>query len=260
MSLRFDLDELRLKLAQLRLHGSLEGAQELDDMERLAERIAAELADMRERAWRGRRWQWVVVFLGVLAAATAMFWRWPDFSRPPVVIDRPAPAPPAPAPTPAPCPLGVDARSLGAVLDALAKAGAKEGANSAATLSIGLLRDIVQGLISAGGVTAEAGGKLLKELQAEAIKRGGEITVEFAKALIDRYIRPHDGPKASEPAPSASAVLAGSAVNVYCSFAPPPVAARPAAPAPRPVPRPGPCTSPKPPVAACPAAAASAAG
>lgn len=258
MSLRVDLDELRLKLAQLRIHRALEGVQELDDMERLAGRIAAEVADMRERQWRGRHWQLVVMFLGVLAAVTAMFWRWPDFPRPPVIIDRPAPAPPAPAP--APCPPGVDARSLDAVLDALAKAGAKEGANGAATLSSGLLRDIVQGLISAGSVTAEAGGKLLKELQSEAIKRGGEITVEFAKALIDRYIRPHDGPKTSEPMPGASAVLAGSAVNVYCSFAPPPVAARPAAPAPRPVPHPGHCTPPKPPAAACPAAAASAAG
>lgn len=258
MSLRFDLDELRLKLAQLRLHRSLEGVQELAEVERLAERITAELMETRAREWRGRRWQLVVMFLGVLAAVTAMFWRWPDFSRPPVVVDRPVPAPPAPAP--APCPPGVDARALGAVIDALARAGAKDGASSAATLSIGLLRDLVQGLVAAGSVTAEAGGKLLKELQAEAIKRGGEIAVEAAKALIDRYIRPHDERKTAGPVPGASAVLAGAAVNVYCSFAPPPVVVRSAPPAPRPAPPPGSCKPPKPPVAACPAPSASAAG
>jgi hypothetical protein len=257
MSVRSDLDELRLKLRQLRLGLSGEQYSQLDDLDSLAERIAYDVRDAEPQKQGALSWQSVVLILGGLAVVVATVWRWPDFYRPPTVIDSTTPALP-----PASCPASVDARSLDAVLDALAKARSKDGTTSAATLSIGLLRDLVQGLMKAGTVTAEAGGQLLKELQSEAIKRGGEITVDFAKALIDRFIRPHDEPK--PPAPAASATLAGAAVNVYCSFAPPPpVVVRPPAPPPhrrKPCPRAGHSEPAAPAEPHCPVAASAAAG
>ena len=64
MSVRSDLDELRLKLRQLRLGLSGEQHGQLDDLDSLAERIAYDVRDAEPQKQGALSWQSVVLILG----------------------------------------------------------------------------------------------------------------------------------------------------------------------------------------------------
>lgn len=71
------------------------------------------------------------------------------------------------------------------------------------------LLGLLDGLVKAGAVTASEADDLRKEIQKATLDGAKEITVETAKGLIDRFIKPHD-----EKSPPATP--AGTTINNYC--------------------------------------------
>ena len=118
------------------------------------------------------------------------------------------------------------------VLDGSNRSGAPEQQGASTTVAI--LRDFVESqsssggkspvaplvglvdsLVSAGAVAAKDANNLKEAIQAAAIDGGKEIVVETAKALIDRFIKPHEKDESSVRKDSAGGVTMIN--NNYCS-------------------------------------------
>ncbi|CAD6562177.1 hypothetical protein LMG27952_07702 [Paraburkholderia hiiakae] len=74
---------------------------------------------------------------------------------------------------------------------------------------------LVDSLVSAGTVAAKDASNLKDAIQKAAVDGGKEILVETAKALIDRYIKPHDKEESSNREGTAGGVTMIN--NNYCS-------------------------------------------
>lgn len=60
------------------------------------------------------------------------------------------------------------------------------------------LESLLDALVSAGSVTAKDADDFRKQIQTAALDGGKEITVDAAKALIKRFIEPHDETKETD--------------------------------------------------------------
>lgn len=114
-----------------------------------------------------------------------------DFQRPPT--DSPSSERGAPSPDSA------------AILKNFVASGRGSSDPAPSNALIGLL----DGLVKAGAVTASEADDLRKKIQEVTLDGAKEITVETAKGLIDRFIKPH------EDKPSSDATT-GTTINNYC--------------------------------------------
>lgn len=87
--------------------------------------------------------------------------------------------------------------------------------SSAGKSPVAPLLGLVDSLVSAGAVAAKDASNLKEAIQTAAIDGGKEIVVETAKALIDRFIKPHEKDEASSREGSADGVTMIN--NNYCS-------------------------------------------
>ncbi|WP_321899141.1 hypothetical protein [Paraburkholderia heleia] len=87
--------------------------------------------------------------------------------------------------------------------------------SSAGKSPVAPLMGLVDSLVSAGTVAAKDASNLKEAIQTAAIDGGKEIVVETAKALIDRFIKPHEKDEASSREGSAGGVTMIN--NNYCS-------------------------------------------
>ncbi|GGC66081.1 hypothetical protein [Undibacterium terreum] len=112
--------------------------------------------------------------------------------------------------------------SLYLLLDALEKSKAAQsqgkGASEKSKLSLDWLPGLIDNFVAAGKITASEA----KSIKDELIKAGSTITVEAAKALIQKYIRPPEDDKKQATQFRTSEIGSGVQVNVYCGTQPAP--------------------------------------
>lgn len=98
---------------------------------------------------------------------------------------------------------------------AILRAFVESQSSSAGKIPVAPLMALVDSLVSAGAVAAKDASNLKEAIQTAAIDGGKEIVVETAKALIDRFIKPHEKDEASSREGAAGGVTMIN--NNYCA-------------------------------------------
>lgn len=98
-------------------------------------------------------------------------------------------------------------------IDSMSKDGTTETGNTRPLVPVGQLLSFIDSLVKGGTMVAKDADELRSKIVDASIDGGKEVTVDVAKALIDRYIKPHDAEKKTD----ADGHSPGTQINnTYC--------------------------------------------